>query len=76
MEEKKSVDPKLIVAIQMFSIGIILLILGVLVLVLSPIRSMVPFIRASSLISNGSIILVGLGFSIGGYIRLKRLKKT
>lgn len=76
MEEKKGVDPKRIVAVQMFSIGVILFILGIIVLALSPIRSMTPFIRANSIISDGCIIGVGLGFAIGGFIRLKRLKKA
>jgi len=75
MEEKKGADPKLIVAIQMLSIGIILLILGIAVLILSPLRTMASFLRLNSLISTGSIILVGLAFAIGGYIRLKRVKK-
>jgi len=76
MEEKKGADPKLIVAVQMLSIGIILLILGLIVLFLSPIRTMAAYFRISSLVSNGSIILVGLGFAVGGFIRLKRLKKA
>jgi hypothetical protein len=76
MEEKKGANPKLIVAVQMLSIGVILLILGLIVLFLSPIRTMAPYFRISSVVSNGSIILVGLGFTIGGFIRLKRLKKA
>jgi cytochrome c oxidase subunit IV len=76
MEEKKGADPKHIVAIQMLSIGVILLILGLIVFFLSPIRFMAPYFRISSLISNTSIILAGLGFAIGGFIRLKRLKKA
>jgi hypothetical protein len=37
---------------------------------------MASYFRISSIISDGSIILAGLGFSIGGFIRLKRLKKA
>jgi len=76
MQEKKGANPKLIVAVQMFSIGVILLILGLIVFFLSPIRTMAPYFRISSIISDASIILAGLGFSIGGFIRLKRLKKA
>jgi len=75
MEEKKGADPKLIVAIQMLSIGIILLTLGIAVLILSPLRTMASFLRLNSLLSTGGIILVGLAFAIGGYLRLKRVKK-
>lgn len=78
MEERKGADPKLIVAVQMTSIGAILLILGLTVLLMSlgPLRSMEHFIRACAIASDCSIILVGLFFAIGGFIRLKRVKKA
>jgi len=76
IEGKKGADPKLIVAIQMLSIGIILLILGLVVLFLSPLRSMDPFIRLTFLISISSIIVVGVAFVIGGSIRYKRVKRS
>ena len=75
MEEKKGADPKLIVAVQMLSIGIILTILGFTVFILSPISRMEPFIRVCSIVSNGSITCIGLFFSIGGLIRYKRVKR-
>ncbi len=76
MEEKtKDADPNLIVAVQMLSIGIILIILGVTVFILSPISTMDPYIRICSVLSNGSITLMGVFFAIGGFIRYKRAKK-
>jgi len=80
MEEKKGADPKLIVAVQMLSIGIILIILGVTVFILSPLDQMVnprmtPYIRMCSIISNTGITLIGVAFAIGGVVRYKRAKK-
>ena len=75
-EEKKGADPKLIVTVQMLSIGIILLILGLVVLFVSPLRSMDHFVRLTFLISEASIIIVGLAFAIGGGIRYKRAKRA
>jgi nitrate reductase gamma subunit len=75
-EEYKGVNPKLVIAVQMLCIGIVLLILGITVFLLSPIRAMEPFIRTQSLISNGSISLVGIAFTIGGFFRLKKVKKA
>jgi hypothetical protein len=76
MEEKKGADPKLIVAVQMLSIGIILLILGLVVLIVSQPSSMDHFIRLTFLVSEASILAVGLAFAIGGAIRYKRAKKA
>lgn len=75
MEDKKGANPELIVAVQMLSIGVILLILGLVVLILSPTARMEPFIRSAFLISMGSIILVGLFFAVGGILRYARAKK-
>jgi Na+/phosphate symporter len=76
MEEKKGADPKLIVAVQMLSIGAILLVLGIVTFLLSPVRSMEPFIRLTFLISMGSIVAVGVGFGISGAVRYRRAKKS
>ncbi len=78
MEERKGADPKHILAVQMTSIGAILLILGLTVLLLSlgSLRSMENFIRVCAIASDFSIILVGLFFAIGGIIRLRRVKKV
>lgn len=76
MEKKKGADPKLIVAVQMTSIGIILIILGITVFLLSPIRAMEPFIRLASIISNSSITAVGLFFAVWGFIRYRRVKRA
>jgi hypothetical protein len=75
-EDNKGADPKLIVAVQMLSIGIILLILGAVVLLVSPLASMDHFIRLTFLISEVSILVVGLAFAVGGWIRYKRAKKA
>jgi hypothetical protein len=69
-------DPKLIVAVQMLSIGIILLVLGLVTLILSPFAKMDPFIRLTFVISMGGIIAVGLAFGIGGGILYRRAKKS
>jgi len=76
MEEKKGADPNLIVAVQMLSIGIILLVLGIVTFLLSPVSRMEPFIRLTFLISMGSIVAVGAGFGIGGAVRYRRAKKA
>ncbi len=81
MEEQKGANPKIIVATQMTSIGVILIILGITVFILSPLDPainprMTPFIRMCSIISNSSITLVGVAFAIGGLIRFKRAKKV
>ena len=80
MEEQKGANPKLIVAIQMTSIGIILIILGMTVFILSPLDPLVnprmtSFMRMWSIISNGTMTIVGVLFAIGGIVRLKRAKK-
>jgi hypothetical protein len=69
-------NPKLIVAVQMLSIGIILLVLGVVTFCLSPVAKMEPFIRLTFLISMGGIIAVGLAFGIGGGILYRRARKS
>ncbi len=74
MKEKKGADPKMIVAVQMLSIGIILVCLGTLVFFLSPIGRMDPFVRICSIASNSSITLLGLFFIIGGFFRYKKAK--
>ena len=81
MEEKKGANPKIIVAVQMTSIGIILIILGITVFLLSPLDPllnprMTPFIRTCSIISNGTITVVGVLFAIGGLIRFRRTKRV
>ncbi|MHC4913105.1 MAG: hypothetical protein ACYTE5_08895 [Planctomycetota bacterium] len=84
MEERKGADPKIIVAIQMTSIGIILIILGLTVFILSMLsmaglsptpNPWTPNIKTSSIISNSLITLIGVGFAIGGVVCLKRAKK-
>lgn len=75
MEERSAADPKIIVAVQMLSIGIILVILAVAVFLLSPVTRMMPFIRLTFIISVSCIFLVGLSFSIGGIIRYKKAKR-
>lgn len=75
MEERSAADPKIIVAVQMLSIGIILVILALAVFFVSPITKMMPFIRLTFIISVSCIFLVGLSFSIGGIIRYKKAKK-
>ncbi|UCC22336.1 MAG: hypothetical protein JSW23_11230 [Planctomycetota bacterium] len=84
MEEQKGADPKVIVGVQMTSIGVILIILGLSVFILS-ILSMTgrfattnpwtPNIKTCSIISNAVITLIGVGFAIGGVARLKQAKK-
>jgi hypothetical protein len=69
-------DPKLIVAVQMLSIGIILFVLGLVTFILSSVAEMEPFIRLTFLISMGGIIAVGLAFGISGGILYRRAKKT
>lgn len=76
MEENKGANPKLIVAVQMLSIGIILLILGFVVLVVSDIGAMERVIRLTFIISMGSIIFVGLCFAVGGILRYLRVKRA
>jgi len=75
MEEKKGADPRMIVAVQMLSIGAILLVLGIVTFLLSPVTSMKPFIKLTFLISIGSIVAVGVGFGISGVVRYRRAKK-
>jgi len=84
MEEKKGADPKIIVAVQMTSIGVILIILGLTVFVLSILtmagtaptdNAWTPYIRMCSVISNGGITILGIAFAIGGVARFKRAKK-
>jgi len=74
-EPKQGADPKLIVAIQMVSIGVILIILGVTVYLRSPIGKMAPFFRLNSILSTGAIFVTGVLFFIGGYIRYRKTKK-
>jgi hypothetical protein len=69
-------NPKLIVAVQMLSIGIILLVLGLVTFSLSPVARMEPFVRLTFVISMGAIIAVGLAFGIGGGILYRRAKKS
>ena len=84
-EEKKGADPKLIVAVQMTSIGVILLILGATVFVLSILSLLgrvqtenpwTPYIAKCSIISNGAIILLGVAFALGGLIRHHEIAKN
>ncbi|MDH4271866.1 MAG: hypothetical protein OEW18_07800 [Candidatus Aminicenantes bacterium] len=75
-EKARGADPKLIVAVQMLSIGIILLVLGLVTFILSSVAKMEPFIRLTFLISMGGIIAVGLAFGISGGILYRRAKKT
>lgn len=81
MEEKKGADPKVIVAVQMLSIGVILIVLGLTVFILSPLDSTVnprmsSYIRMCSIISNSGITILGVLFAIGGLVRYKRAKKV
>jgi hypothetical protein len=73
-DQNNDTNPKLIVAVQMLCIGIVLLVLGLAVTVLSPLGKMTPTFRFWSIASNGSIILAGLGFTIGGIIRHRKVK--
>lgn len=84
MEERKGADPKIIVAVQMTSIGVILIILGLVVFVLSmlsmagttpTVNAWTPYIKMCSVVSNGGITLLGVAFAIGGIARFKRAKK-
>ncbi len=84
MEERKGADPKIIVAVQMTSIGIILIIFGLTVFVLSMLSmsGAVPtdnpwtsYLKTCSVISNTGIILLGVAFAIGGVARFKQAKK-
>jgi hypothetical protein len=84
MEERKGADPKIIVAVQMTSIGIILIILGLSVFILSMLsmaglsptpNPWTPYIKMCSMISNGGITLLGVAFAIGGVVRFKQAKK-
>jgi hypothetical protein len=74
MNTNKGADPRLLLAVQMLLIGLVLVILGTVVLILSPISQMPPFIRKMALLSDLSIILVGTAFTVGGLIKLKRVK--
>lgn len=73
-DENKGSNPKLIVAVQMLCIGIVLLILGTTVILISPVKTMTPLFRLWSWTSNGSIVLSGAAFAAGGLIRYKRAK--
>jgi hypothetical protein len=74
MEENgQSANPKRIVAVQMLCIGVVLLVLGVVVVLSSPVKSMTPLFRTWSVVSNGAIILAGIAFAVGGVIRFRRL---
>jgi high-affinity Fe2+/Pb2+ permease len=84
MEEKKGANPKIIVAVQMTSIGVILIILGLTVFVLSMLtmagaaptdNAWMPYMKICSVISNGGITILGVAFAIGGAARFKRAKK-
>jgi hypothetical protein len=75
MAKNQGADPKLIVAVQMLSIGLILLILAGVVLWLSPVGRMDSFIRLTFLLSMGSILLVGGGFAVAGAIRYRRARR-
>lgn len=74
MNNPKGANPKLLLAVQMLLIGLVLIILGATVFFLSPLSQMQPFIRKMSLLSNLSIILVGVAFTIGGLIKLRKVK--
>jgi hypothetical protein len=84
MEQQKGADPKIIVAVQMTSIGVILIILGLAVFILSMLsitgrfataNPWTPNIKTCLMISIAVITLVGVGFAIGGVALLKRAKK-
>jgi len=68
-----SANPKLIVAVQMLCIGMVLLVLGLVVVLRSPVKSMSPLFRTWSILSNGAIVLAGIVFTIGGIVRYRRL---
>ncbi len=81
MEEQKGANPKLIVAVQMVSIGIILIVLGITAFILSPLDPLVnprmtPSIAMWSVISNSSMTILGVVFAIAGLIRHARAKKV
>lgn len=81
MEEQKGANPKLIVAVQMTCIGIILIILGITAFLLSPLDPLVnprmtPSIQMWSVISNGSMTILGVVFTIGGLVLHSRAKKV
>jgi hypothetical protein len=84
MDEKKGADPKLIVAVQMTSIGVILIILGVTVFILSLLsmtgvtqthNPWTPYVKACSIVSNVTITLLGVAFAIGGLVRHHEVAK-
>ncbi len=75
MNNKQPTNPKLIVAVQMLCIGIVLLVLGIVVVLRSPVGTMTPLFRSWSIISNGAIILTGAAFTVGGIIRYRRIKQ-
>ena len=72
-DNRHPTNPKRIVAVQMLCIGVVLLVLGVVVVLSSPVKSMTPLFRTWSVVSNGAIILAGIAFAVGGVIRFRRL---
>jgi uncharacterized membrane protein YidH (DUF202 family) len=84
MEERKGADPKIIVAVQMTSIGVILIILGLTVFVLSMLsmagvvptgNAWTPYVKTCSVITDVGIVLLGVAFAICGIARFKQAKK-
>jgi len=71
-DEKRA---RLIIGIQMFSMGVILAVFGLAVIAFSPFRTMEPGIRMWATISDIAITGVGLAFIIFGRIRIIRAKK-
>jgi hypothetical protein len=74
MDNPKGANPKLLLAVQMLLIGLVLVILGLTVFWLSPLSQMEPFMRKMSWLSDLSIILVGLAFTIGGLVKYRKVK--
>ena len=68
-------NPKLLLAVQMLCIGVVLFILGIAVVLQSPLGRMSPTFRFWSVVSNGGIILTGIGFGIGGAIKYARCRR-
>lgn len=68
-------NPKLLLAVQMLCIGVVLFVLGIAVVLQSPLGRMSPAFRFWSIASNGSIILTGLAFGIGGAVKYARCRR-
>lgn len=73
MPETPASNPKLILAVQMLCIGIVLIILGVAVILRSPLGAMAPVFRFWSVASNAAILLAGLAFTAGGVVKYRKV---